>query len=230
MRRVFIGYDPRQPLSYNVMRHSVESNASKPIAVIRLQLNQLPITRKGATEFTFSRFLVPWLSDFEGFSVFCDEDQVVTGDIHELFDFCEADDRHDLWVMKNQAPFEWPSVMVFRNAAFEHVMPEFVQDQSNALYDLKWAERVGSFPEEWNHCVGYAVPQKAKLYHYTMGIPWWPECRGLPEDQAWWDAYKDMTKSVEWIDLHRNTKHFYPVIQRMLAKYGMRLGQKEKAA
>lgn len=66
MIRVFIGYDPRQPLAYNVMQHSIARHSSVPVAITPLILDQLPITRRGLTEFTYSRFLVPALCDFKG--------------------------------------------------------------------------------------------------------------------------------------------------------------------
>ena len=71
---VFIGYDPRQPIAYNVAQYSVVKNASQPVSVTPLILSQLPITRRGLTEFTFSRFLVPWLTGFKGKSMFMDQD------------------------------------------------------------------------------------------------------------------------------------------------------------
>ena len=43
MRTVFIGHDPRQPLSYNVMKYSVERHASRPISTVGLILDQLPM-------------------------------------------------------------------------------------------------------------------------------------------------------------------------------------------
>lgn len=223
-KQVWIGHDPRQPLSYNVMRYSVERHASKPISVRGLMLKQLPIKRQGATEFTFSRFLVPYLSEFEGYSMFADEDMVVTGDVLELFDYVANDEQHDVWVMQAQERFEWPSVMVFNNAKLKHMTPEFVDDPANGLFDFAWASSIGELPPEWNHCVSM-MPSRmdAKLYHWTAGIPFWPECRGFPEDKFWHDEYKAMIKSVEWIDLHHNTKHFKPVITRMLARYGVRL-------
>ena len=78
MLNVFIGYDPRQPVAYNVLQHSIVRHASEPVAITPLILKQLPIERRGLTEFTFSRFLVPYLCGFKGMAVFLDADMVVT--------------------------------------------------------------------------------------------------------------------------------------------------------
>jgi hypothetical protein len=148
-----------------------------------------------------------------------DEDQAVTGDIIEL-EALEGD--FDCWVMQDQPKYEWASVIVFNNAKLQHMTPEFVQDEKNALFDFSWARNVGHLPAEWNHCCGYREPRTdAKLYHYTQGIPYWPECRGLPEDKIWFEEYDAMLESVEWIDLHQNTRHFGPVMNRHLKKYGI---------
>ena len=207
------------------MRYSVESNASKPISVNGLFLDQLPITRQGATEFTFSRFLVPYLMDFEGIGVFFDEDQVCVGDVWELFRFCShIRDEWDVAVVKDQPQFEWPSVMAFNCANLTHMTPDFVEDEANTLFDFAWTtnDRISDLPGVWNHCVGYQAPKEAKLYHYTQGVPFWPECRGLPEDQYWFEGYENMVRSVDWIELHHGTKHFMPVMKRMFARYGIK--------
>lgn len=160
---------------------------------------------------------------FEGIGIFADEDMVVTGDIQELFAHLAKLDDWDVAVMQDQPQFEWPSVMAFNNANLTHLTPEFVDNELNSMFDFAWTspEKIASLPSEWNHCVGYMTPKPAKLYHYTQGIPFWPECRGLPEDEHWFEAFDEMKKSVDWIDLHSGTKHFAPVMARHLAKYGI---------
>jgi hypothetical protein len=156
-----------------------------------------------------------------------DEDQVVTGDVHELPDLLSG---ADVAMMQEQPRYEWPSFMVFDNAKLKHLTPEYIEDPKNALFDMTWARNVGKLPEEWNHCVGYSEPRTdAKLYHYTQGIPYWPECRGFPEDRFWFEEYEAMVESVEWIDLHQNTRHFGPVMNRYLKKYGIDANFKMKS-
>lgn len=191
-------------------------------------MKQLPITRQGATEFTYSRFLVPWLCDFQGFSMFMDEDMVVIGDVHEL-DVLVGDSA--VYVVKDQPRFEWPSMMVFNNAKCRNLTPEFVQDTKNVLFDFAWAESVGELPAEWNQCCGISKPTTdAKLYHYTQGIPYWPETRGLIEDKFWFEEYDAMLTSVDWIELHRNTRHFGAVMERYLMNYGINANFAKKNA
>jgi hypothetical protein len=195
-------------LAYNVLADSIVRHASRPVAITALSLKALPITRRGLTEFTFSRWLVPFLCGYEGKALFLDADMVVTADIAELF---ETDmSHHQLLVNKEQAPFEWPSAMLFDCSACSILTPEFVQSPKNALFDFKWTENggVGAFSPDWNHCVGYAPSRlDAKLYHFTKGVPVWRETRGLPEDVVFHEAYKAMLHTVSHAELMGNSVH-----------------------
>lgn len=215
--RIFIGYDPRQPLAYNVLQHSIVRHASVPVAICPLVLKQLPIKRRGLTEFTYSRFLVPYLSGYVGRSVFMDADMVVTSDIKELFDSTEP--LAALSVMQNQPKFEWASLMVFNNACCKVLTPEFIDDEKNALFDLAWAPSLASIPDEWNHCVAMAEPKEAKLYHYTQGLPCFFETAGNEEDGAWHEENEHMSATVSWADLMGKSVHAKPVLQRMIRRY-----------
>ena len=208
MLRVFIGVDPRQPIAYSVLASSLIRHSSKPLAITALSLKTLPIKRRGLTEFTFSRFLVPYLCGYEGTALFLDADMVVTGDIAELF--ATEMGHHQLLVNKDQARFEWPSAMLFDCSACVTLTPEYVDNPRNQLFDFAWAEHgaIGSFPDEWNKCVGYAPSGlDAKLYHFTKGIPIWRETRGNPEDVVFHEAYKHMLHSVSHTELMGNSVH-----------------------
>jgi hypothetical protein len=203
--RIFIGRDPRQPIAYNVLADSIIRHASQPVSITALSLKTLPIKRRGLTEFTFSRFLVPYLCNFEGKALFLDADMVVTGDIAELF-AC-ADGKNAVQVNTKQAGFEWPSAMLFNCEHCKTLTPEYVEDRTNILFDFKWGT-VGEFPAEWNHCCGYAEPRlDAKLYHWTRGIPVWKETRGLKEDPVWHDAFKHTMYTCSYRDLMGNSVH-----------------------
>jgi hypothetical protein len=198
MLKVFIGFDPRQPIAYNVLQFSIARRCSEPVAITPLILSQLPIKRRGLTEFTFSRFLVPWLCGYEGRALFLDADMLVKGDIAELF---ALGDDSQVQVMMDQARFERPSAMLFNNAKCKVLTPEFVDDTSQNPLELKWAHDVGKFPLEWNQIVGYGPTQPAKLYHYTRGIPVWTETQNNPEDVLWHRECKEMRSSCTYAAL-----------------------------
>jgi hypothetical protein len=206
MLRVFIGRDPRQPIAYNVLADSIIRHASVPVSITALSLKALPIKRRGLTEFTFSRFLVPYLCGFEGIALFLDADMVVTSDIAELF--AQANGADSVQVNRNQARFEWPSAMLFNCQQCRTLTPEYIDNQSNQLFDFGWAKSIGEFSSDWNKCVGYAPSGiDAKLYHFTKGIPVWRETRGNTEDTVFHEAYKHMLHTVSHAELMSNSVH-----------------------
>lgn len=159
---------------------------------------------------------MPWLCDFKGKALFLDADMVVTGDVKELFD-CGG--MNAVSVMQDQPKFEWASAMLFNCSACLRLTPQYIDDESNKLFDLAWAPYVGSLPQEWSHLVGYMEPKEAKLYHYTQGLPCFFETRGLPEDAVWDEEKKHALHSVGWKELMGTSVHAEPVLRRMLQRY-----------
>jgi hypothetical protein len=214
---VFIGYDPRQPLAFHVLAHSVQRRASRPVAIIPLILSQLPIKRRGLTDFTFSRYLVPWLSDYLGLSIFLDSDELCLGDICELADSVRSSPTASVYVSKNRLKFEWASVMVFANALCRPLRPEFVNDEANSLFDFKWAAGgVGELPGDWNHLVGYDQPNPtAKLIHFTQGIPCFDETKDSEFAAEWIEECRSMKSTVSWQKIMGNSVHAAPVLERL---------------
>src|SRR5262249_34809350 len=173
MLRIFIGYDPRQPISYHTLAHSIIKRTSIPVSIAPIG-SQFVKCRSGLTPFTFARFLVPWLCGFEGKALFLDADELVLGDIAELFG---QEGDYAVWVSKNQIKFEWASVMLFNCDRCRILTPEYV-NTAQGLHSICWTEDIGPLPAEWNHLVGYDNPRgDAKLVHFTQGVPhwWWTE-------------------------------------------------------
>jgi len=202
--RVFIGYDPRQPVAYQVAAHSVWEHASKPVSITRLDIMQLPIKRVGLTCFTFTRFLVPYLCGYEGKALFLDSDVLVRGDVHELADFQHVDDANVAMVM-GERRFEWPSVMWFHNKRCLSLTPEFVEKAP--MFDMAWA-KIAPLAKEWNHLVGYDAPnQDAKIVHFTKGIPIWDQTKGCEFAAEWWKTYERSGSSVPFEALMAQSVH-----------------------
>lgn len=214
MLRVFIGYDPRQPVAYNVLQFSLMRRSSRPVAVTPLVIQQLPIKRTGLTPFTYSRFLVPQLCGFEGWGLFLDLDMLVQGDIAELFDL--ADENSAVMVVKNGARFEWASVILFNCGHPDNrkLTPEYLET-AEGLHGIAWTEKIGSLPAEWNHLVMYDPPKPAKLLHYTAGMPCYPETKDLGYAEEWMKELKQSTTIAPWAQLMGNSVHAKPVLERL---------------
>jgi hypothetical protein len=76
MIRIFIGYDRREAIGFQVLRHSIISRASEPVSITPIVLQNLgglyqrmedPLQ---STEFSFSRFFAPYLADYAGWASF----------------------------------------------------------------------------------------------------------------------------------------------------------------
>jgi hypothetical protein len=158
-----------------------------------------------STEFSFSRFLTPYLSNYEGWSLFMDCDMLARADFAEIFAL--ADDRYAVMVGKHdytprdavkfeghvQTKYEkknWSSVVLFNNARCRALRPDFVNTASGLeLHQFKWLasdDEIGALPLEWNWLVGeYDFNPDAKVAHFTRGGPYFP-------------AYADEDYSDEW--------------------------------
>ena len=99
MNKVFVGYDPREDIAYQVCKHSI-ARRNKEVLVRPLVQKELreagwytrPIDPLSSTEFTFTRFLIPELCDYKGWALFMDCDMILLTDIQELFD--QADEKY----------------------------------------------------------------------------------------------------------------------------------------
>lgn len=207
MNRIFIGYDHRQPISYNVLQSSIIRRTTKPVSISPLILRTLPITRQGLTPFTFSRFMVPYLCNYEGWALFLDIDMLVLGDISELFDL--ADDKYSAMVSKNEHKFEWASAILFNCSKCKVLTPEYVQ-KANNLHSINWLSehQIGDIPREWNHLVGYDKPRPdAKLAHYTQGIPAFQETETSEYAKEWREELQFCNSTIPWLNLMGNSVH-----------------------
>ncbi len=211
MVRVFIGYDAREAVAFSVLAHSIMARASEPVSISPLMLSELRgvFTRERhplqSTDFAFSRFLTPYLSGFEGWSVFMDCDMLVLDDIANLWKL--RDERHAVMVVKHEhQPREtvkfldqpqtaypkknWSSVMLFNNAKCRALTPEYVNAASGLeLHQFKWLpdeSLIGELPRAWNHLVGYYNPTPGvSLVHYTLGGPYFDEYRDCEYAEHW---------------------------------------------
>ena len=208
---VFIGYDPREAVAFSVLAYSIHARATQPVSIAPLMLPQLKnvLTRERhplqSTDFSFSRFLTPYLSGFEGWSLFLDCDMLVLDDIAKLWAL--RDDRYAVMAIKHdhvpkettkflgepQTKYEkknWSSVMLFNNARCRALTPDYVNTASGLeLHQFKWLNDdalIGALPDRWNHLVGYNAPRAdAALVHYTLGGPYFAEYAGCEYADEW---------------------------------------------
>ena len=181
--RVFVGWDSREPIAYDVARHSLLKRASIPVEVTPIKVEDLRArglyTRDrdplASTEFTYTRFLTPALAGFSGWALFCDCDFLWLGDIAGLAAYTQTQKavfcvQHD-YVPKETTKMDgaaqtvyprknWSSLMLFNcdHPAVRRLTPEVVNRESGAyLHRMQWADDadIGALPTEWNWLEGW---------------------------------------------------------------------------
>lgn len=218
--RVFIGWDSREVLAYHVLCQSIIQHASGPVAIIPLVQSSLrerglywrERSQTESTEFSLTRFLVPYLSGYGDWSIFMDCDMLCQGDVYDLLKLAKADERArsygSVWCVQHdytpktarkmdgcvQTTYprkNWSSVMVFRNKFCERLTPDYVNTASGLdLHRFAWAGidplNVRALPPEWNWLVGEYPPNpEAKLLHYTLGGPWFRDYQHCDHADRW---------------------------------------------
>ena len=218
MINIFIGYDSKERVAYNVLSHSIIQNSTKPVAITPIALNNLKddfVRERNAlssTEFSFSRFMIPHLMNYQGWALFMDCDMLMFEDISKLWRM--RDDSKAIQVCKHdytpkeskkflgqvQTKYEkknWSSFMLMNCKKCTTLTPDYVNKASGLeLHQFKWLEGdhlIGDLPLEWNWLVGeYEYKENVNNIHYTKGGPWFEEYAKCDYSQDW---FKNLEES-----------------------------------
>ena len=188
--KVFVGYDSREDIAWQVCRHSLLRHSTAELAVIPLRqatvrelgLYTRPHDVGASTEFSLTRFLTPFLAAQGGWVVFCDCDFLFTTDIKQVFKgldpakalYCvqhEYTPTHDVKMDgKKQTSYprkNWSSFMVFNcdHPDVKALTPAVVNSASPAfLHRFEWirdGDAIGALALDWNFLEGeYPKPEK----------------------------------------------------------------------
>lgn len=161
-----------------------------------------------STDFSFTRFLIPMLDMYSGWALFCDGDFLFRADVAELASL--ADPKYAVMVVKHahdpsaekkqkmdgreQTKYRrknWSSLVLWNCA--HHAHRELTINAVNHmpgqwLHAFEWLtdDLIGALPKEWNHLVGVDPPaENIKALHYTLGGPWFEQCRNTPYADEW---------------------------------------------
>jgi|TARA_B100000925_G_scaffold96539_1_gene70386 lipopolysaccharide biosynthesis glycosyltransferase len=217
MNKVFVGYDPREDIAYQVCKHSI-ARRNKEVLVRPLVQKELreagwytrPVDPLSSTEFTFTRFLIPELCDYKGWALFMDCDMILLTDIQELFD--QADEKYAVMcVHHDYTPREglkmdgqkqsiyprknWSSVMLFNcgHPSNKQINSSVVNDTNitgKYLHRFSWLKdsEIGELSHEWNWLTDwYKEPEDGK-----------PKLLHYTEGGPWFENYRDCDYHKEW--------------------------------
>ena len=214
MLNIFIGYDSREVVAFHTLVHSIVRRSSVPVSIVPLKLEQLQgrglYTRERgpteSTEFSLTRFLVPALSEYKGWSIFMDCDMLCRVDFAGLavemkkqsdkallvckHDYTPSPERKFLNQIQTSYPRKnWSSVMVMNNERCRALTPEYVNKASGLeLHRFNWLkdDAIGELQIEWNWLVKeYAYNPDAKIAHFTRGGPYFEEYRDCDYADEW---------------------------------------------
>jgi len=203
--RIFIGYDEAQRGSWHCLTHSIMEKSSLPVQFIPLYYKTVPgygrEVKEGYTQFSYLRYYIPSMCNFEGWALYQDSDQFWRSDIAELWKL--RDDKYDLMChksgmnqktirgdhMKMYAKANYHSVSLWNCEKLKHLTPTFINKASREyLRDMNWTtdEKTGVFGAEFNHLVDVYNPNdNAKVIHFTIGGPWHPGFAKAPYSDEW---------------------------------------------
>lgn len=227
--KIFIGWDSREDIAYQVCKYSIEKRSSIPVEIIPIKQHELrelkiynrPIDKLASTEFSLTRFLVPYLSGFSGKAVFCDCDFLWLCDakeISELFDnrYAAQVIRHNYIPpesvkMDNKVQYQyprknWSSMIVFN---CEHpsnmvLTPQFIDVAAGStLHQFKWLHdnEIGGLDHNYNWLEGWyhKTSYEPKIIHYTRGNVYFKEFQDVDYADLWKSEFKELTGN-DWTD------------------------------
>jgi hypothetical protein len=223
---VYIGFDRREPEATEVARRSLEATSSIPVEIEALREDVLrarglydrPFRTEGrqrfdlrdgkpfSTDFSFTRFLVPVLQDFQGWTLFCDGDFMFRRDLKELMALADESKavlvvqhvykppeklKMDGQLQERYARKNWSSLILWNcghpaNGAL--TAHEVNHQPGSYLHGFRWLEddQIGAVPEEWNWLEGWSSPEiEPSAVHMTRGVPTMAGYEDIPYADEW---------------------------------------------
>ena len=223
---IYVGYDSKEDIAYRVCKYSILKRSKSNIKITSLKLYELvaknlykrDIDPLASTEFTYSRFLVPFLNNYHGWAIFCDCDFIFFEDISNiLIDidkskavYCVQHDytpkekhkmdgqKQTIYPRKN-----WSSFILFNcsHPSNKKLNLDLVNSETGSfLHQFKWLEdnEIGSLDERWNWLEGWTSNHNNKkpfAVHYTRGGPWFEEWQDVEFANEWVRERDDYLKS-----------------------------------
>jgi hypothetical protein len=225
--RVFVGYDPAEDDAYRVCVESMRAKASGPVHIEPLSQEALRMAglyrrtfyvedgarhdtldgKPFSTEFSFTRFLIPALTQWQGWALFCDSDFLWRDDVCKLFALIDPskaalvvqhDYRPDNGAKMRSGQIQqayprkgWSSLVLWNceHIANRYLTPYMVSQQPGWwLHGFTWMSngQIGSLPTAWNWLDDISSPDiEPRAVHYTLGTPDVPGREGARHAAEW---------------------------------------------
>ena len=104
--KIYIGFDSTCKIASDVCEYSLRRHSDN-LDIGLLEINELKNDKlywreykNQSTEFTYTRFLVPYLQDYKGWAIFCDNDFLFLEDVKKLMEL--KDENKAVMVVKHE--------------------------------------------------------------------------------------------------------------------------------
>lgn len=227
---VYIGYDSTHKGLEDLCQFAIEERClseNLPVPKINIlnhrdiEVYDRPYSQQ-STEFTYSRFLVPYLENYEGYSIFIDNDILLTeGQIYTFFMHLNLDDAvacvkypsfdavGTKFKQQKNVSYDkklWSSLMVFNNSHpdCKKLSPHVVNTETGKyLHQFEWTDKISNIPDAYILTSGYDTEHEKPGHlavHYTNGGPWIQDMfiRGINLKQ-YDKLYSDYKKAKRWL-------------------------------
>ena len=200
--KIYIGYDSKISIASKVCEHSLRHH-SEDLDIELLKLTKLKKKKlywrpykNQSTEFTYSRFLIPYLQNYKGWALYCDNDFLFLKDVKELMSL-QNNSKAVLCVKHEYKPKDktkmgnkkqinfskknWSSLMLINcgHPSMKNLDLSTVSEASGRyLHQFQWLDddEIGSIPHSWNWLVNWYRTDKGdghpEALHFTEGGPW----------------------------------------------------------
>ena len=207
---IVVGFDEREAVAYHTFVQSVIEKSTLPTRFLPLNINSLKgyneVHQDGSNDFIYSRFLVPYLMNFNGWAIYADGDMVCLEDINNLWGlrdnkYAVQVVKHDYktkiknkyWGNKNEdyPRKNWSSLILWNcnHPSHKVLTPEFIKKQTGAfLHRFSWISdiEIGEIKKEWNWlAMEYEEKKDINLIHYTIGTPCFKEYENTSLSSYW---------------------------------------------
>ena len=220
--KIFIGYDAVESVAWHTLAHSIYAQSSRPVALIPLNIKNLQSIYKRdrddrqSNSFSYTRFLVPHLTNYSGLALYLDCDMLLRCDISEILEVINHDPGKAVYVVKHDYETKhshkylnnkqesyprknWSSLILWNcsHPSNKIVNTEFVETASPAqLHRFTWLsdDEIGGIDKEWNWLVGEyeSPPDSVKNVHWTIGGPYFDEYINADFSKEWFEAKNAM--------------------------------------
>ena len=222
--KIFIGWDKREDIAFKVCQESLARHSSEYLSITPIKQHEMrernlywrepdPLS---STDFTFTRFLTPYLAGYKGWAIFMDCDFLWRGDVAGVLDYVDnrkavicvqhkykpkEETKMDGAVQHQYPRKNWSSLMLI-NCEHDDVMQNLTMQTVNIatgmyLHRFRWTtdECIGELPIAYNYLEGWHTKQDCPnpvAVHMTRGGPWFKDWQHVEYAEEWLAIAKEM--------------------------------------